>query len=271
MKKLFEWIYPSGIYCIACEDLIDKSSPYSLCDRCAREMNWIRGRACSRCGKALGPEWRGGLCADCRDVERRFGKGLACVSYEGRAMDVVRGMKYKERSYIASHIAEIMTDRLIAGADPDTGEMERYDYIIPVPMYKRKERKRGYNQSALIANAIASNLNMGYQGNALIRNKPTPVMSGLGKDLRRLNLEGAFTVTKGFRQLLDGASILLVDDVFTTGSTADECAATLLETGAAKVDIIVFAAGANYAAKQTPHRSGSVIASPSQLRAKGPT
>ena len=233
---------------MACEDLIDESRPYSLCDRCIRDMEWIRGRTC-RCGKALNPEWKWDLCSDCMEGGRVFDRGIACTVYNGRAKEVIRGMKYRDRPWHGRHIADIMADRLTAESDRDTGEMISYDYIIPVPMHGRKERRRGYNQAALIGKALADNLSMDFAEGVLIRKRPTSVMSGLGRSERVFNLEGAFAVKAGCEEMLNGASLLLVDDVYTTGSTADACARALFDAGASKVDVMVFAAGANYAAK----------------------
>jgi ComF family protein len=154
-------------------------------------------------------------------------------------------MKYRDRPWIARLLAEAMADRLLAVADVETGEILRPDWIVSVPMYPKKAQKRGYNQSDLLGRMLAGHMDLPYRGDLIQRRRQTEVMSGLSKDDRRVNLAGAFAVTAGAESLLQGTAVLLVDDVYTTGSTADACADALLAAGAARVDVLVFAAGAN--------------------------
>ena len=248
-KKFFDWIYPPRIYCIACGNLIDKTRTYALCDTCIREIRWITGRSCIRCGKMLEDNWPELRCHDCQNLNHLFRRGTACAVYEGRARDMVRAMKYQDRAWIAPFLAEILFDRLEAERDAalalDGEILPAPDLITCVPMHEKKERRRGYNQSRLMAAALAARLHLPFSGLAIRRVRQTQVMSGLGRDERQINLTGAFTVEIGGTDLLRGAQVLLVDDVYTTGSTADACAEAILSAGATSVDLCVFAAGAN--------------------------
>jgi ComF family protein len=213
-----ELLYPSSIYCVACGNLIDASRPYALCDTCRSEIAWGRGALPS------GHEFR---------------NGWSCVSYSGPIKNMVRDMKYHDRPSTAKNIAEIMADRA-AGED---GIMNA-DVIIPVPMYRAKKRKRGYNQTELIAADLAQRLGIAYAPDVLIKTKMTEAMSSKNSDERRLMLTDAFAVEDSEPSRVHAARVLLIDDVFTTGSTADACARTLCEAGAASVDLFVFATGA---------------------------
>jgi ComF family protein len=259
-----ELIYPSNIYCIACGALIDSTRPYSLCDDCIREIPWNTGRTCAKCGKALSPNTRGDLCHDCKYTNRRFDNGLSCATYAGPVKDMIRGMKYRDMSYAAYKIADAMYDRYIAeglrtglrgqsceadlspcpAIDTATGELRLPDMIVSVPMNEIKKQKRGYDQAEVIGRALAAKLGVTYKTGLLVRHVETSVMSALSRAERGANTAGAFAIKRGLPQnCCNNKHIMLVDDVYTTGSTADACAAVLKKAGAKAVTICTFATG----------------------------
>jgi ComF family protein len=146
--------------------------------------------------------------------------------------------KYGGKAFIGEKIAQIMADRL------ETEDLE-IDLIIPVPMHKRKQKKRGYNQAEIIARRLARKLSLPYSDKLLIRTGNTTAMSGLSPFERRMNMESAFSMTEGKARKAEGKRILLVDDIYTTGSTVDACAQILIEKGAREVRVVTFASGAN--------------------------
>jgi ComF family protein len=248
-----EFVYPSGIYCIACGNLIDSTRSYALCDRCIREIRWTTGITCAKCGKQLGdsradfvsdaPTASKPLCKDCKTYARSFRRAYACAAYEGFAASIVRDMKYRNKPWIAREIARIMCDRMLAEANRETGELPEWDLIAAAPMHIIKKRQRAYDQAELIAKYLAAELRTPTNSNILVRTRRTGVMSALSADERRANLVDAFRVKEGCGALLKEKSLLLIDDVFTTGSTVDACAETLLSAGAKSVDVLVFASG----------------------------
>jgi ComF family protein len=255
LKNLF---FPSDVYCAACGNLIDGTRPYALCDRCVREIEWLTGdvRTCAVCGKALSPHRTGGVCADCREWGRGFDRGLSCCVYAGRARDLVRAMKYRDAAWIARGVAEAMYDRWVQLAEGgclpqaiEAGPVQP-DLVVPVPMTAAKRRRRGYDQAALVARRFAQLIDAPFAGDVLVRNRDTAVMSGLGAFERRANMAGAFAIDPYARKLIEAGElapgdVLLIDDVFTTGSTADACAAVLKEAGARTVTLFTFASGAD--------------------------
>lgn len=253
--RLAEWIFPSGIYCVCCGDLIDSTRPYALCDACVRALHWTVGPVCSKCGKELAPSgkstgsdtpnWSGHLlCEDCRVFSRRFQKGLSCVRYGLMERNLIHQLKYGGKAYVADSLSQIMYDRLCAEALPDWP-----DWIVPVPMHEKKRRKRGYNQAELLAEGI-SQLSDIPRINALMRRKETAAMSGLTGAERRENLKNVFTVCEKQVRIIENRTLLLIDDVYTTGTTADECAAALLSAGAGQVYVLVFASGTDRSVKR---------------------
>ncbi|MDR1028387.1 MAG: double zinc ribbon domain-containing protein, partial [Clostridiales Family XIII bacterium] len=232
LSRLGELLFPSGIYCVACGNVIDETSPYALCDRCLREIDWNTGKVCAKCGKSLevgraedrdaheeGVPGAGSdtLCFDCEAGDRVFRRGYACVTYAGPAREIVRALKYRDRAYIAERLAEIMRDRILDEIDAETGEVFAPDLILPVPMYIIKKRKRGYDQAILMARRLALWLRIPCEERCLVRREATAVMSGLSRDARRRNVRDAFALREGAADRVAGRRVLLVDDVFTTG------------------------------------------------------
>jgi len=237
-EGFLDLIYPSNIYCISCGNIIDDSRPYAHCDVCVRALKWANGRNCSYCGKLLQEDYGPDLCTDCIDGEHVFEKGFTCVEYGAAERDLLHRFKYKDKAYLGRKLAEIMYDRIrIEELEPDL--------ILSVPMYGRKVRQRGYNQAAVLAASLAKYMERPYTGKLLVRIVETEAMSRLGVLGRRRNIREVFSVAHDKTDQLAGKTILLVDDIYTTGSTVDACSSVLLEAGAARVFVLTFASGAN--------------------------
>lgn len=237
-EGLLDLIYPSNIYCISCGNIIDDTRPYALCDVCVRSLKWANGRTCSRCGKILQEGYGSDLCTDCLETEHSFEKGFTCVEYGSAERELLHRFKYKDQAFLGRKMAELMYDRLQL-------EVFSPDIIIPVPMFGRKQKKRGYNQAAVLAASLANYAGIPFEGRLLVRAVETEAMSRLGALGRRKNIREVFSVIGTKAGRLAGKTVLLVDDIYTTGSTADACSQALLEAGAARVCVFTFASGAN--------------------------
>jgi len=269
--NLLDLVFPKDLYCISCGRPlpVQEKGGLALCKRCKDEIQWITGRSCEKCGRPLLKENPGKLCHDCSGGAGHFySRGYACAVYEGNAAQIVRDMKYHGKAWNADTLSALMAARFFAGADPETGELPFYDFLLAVPMSAGKKAVRGYDQAALLAKGLARRIGVPYSGNALRRIRETDVMSGLSSGERRQNLTGAFSVDCDMINIMVGKKLLLVDDVYTTGSSVDACAETLLGVGAESVDVFVFAIGADV--RRMEGRS-AVVENPSQLRAKGST
>ena len=268
--NFLDLIFPKNIYCVSCGRPLPPGTEYriALCERCAGEIDWVSGRLCLKCGKPLAIENRKDLCRDCREGSHVFGKAYACAVYTGRAAELVREMKYRDKAWYADAISAIMAARYYSAADSETGELPYYDYLVSVPMAAKKKASRGYDQAELIAAGLSKRLCIRYMKKALVRVRDTEVMSSLSLYGRKGNLEKAFSVPYDMINKLAGKKLLIVDDVYTTGSSSDACAETLLAAGAASADLIVFGTGADVRRRED---RPAVVESPGQLRAKGPT
>ena len=238
IEKIKELVFPSNIYCICCENIIDQTRPYSLCDACVRNLHWANEKTCMKCGKVLSENYRRDTCNDCLEIEHFFEKGFTCAEYGMYEKLIIRDYKYHRKPYFGDKLAEIMYDRLIV-------EDLTLDLIIPIPMHKAKEKKRGYNQAALLAKGISKRMDVPLDQKLMMRTRITKPMNKMNPQERRENIKDAFTLRPEKVKMVKDKTIILVDDIFTTGSTLDECSKLLLENGALKIFMICFAAGGN--------------------------
>ena len=174
------------------------------------------------------------LCGLCQRIKPEYAKAAAYGSYEGGLRDLLHLLKY-ERIRPASRVLGRMLSEVIAGLAGEFGET--VPLVIPVPLHERKLRERGFNQSELIAQEALklkpAGLDLQLKPRMLKRSRATQSQTGLSSHQRRENMRGAFTV--GDASEIAGRNILLVDDVFTTGTTVSECARQLRRAGAARV------------------------------------
>lgn len=235
VEVFLDALFPPGIYCICCGSLIDKSRTYGLCDECIKKLHWINGRACEKCGKALQDTYKGQYCGDCMTYSHSFEKGYSCLTYGMYERKLIFDFKYNGKRYLARHFGDMLYDRImLENIEPDV--------IIPIPIHKSREQKRGYNQASLMASRLAERMNIAFDGKTLYRKKNTGLLRGLTPAEREAMLEGVFDVKGGG---CTGKSILLIDDIFTTGATADACSRVLYDCGAKNVYLLTLASGGN--------------------------
>ena len=188
-----EALFPSGIYCISCGSLITPDRPYSLCDRCIRQLHWITGRTCSICGKALQDTYRGSICYSCLTRSHDFDRGYSCLTYGMHERELIFGLKYNGRGYLGRILGDMIYDRISL-------ENLSADVIIPVPVHRSRERHRGYNQAGIIADSLSEHAGIPADSRSLIRVRETQRLRGLDPLEREDVLEGAFAVRPDRRQ-----------------------------------------------------------------------
>lgn len=236
--RFLEAVYPSGIYCISCGSIIDSSRDYALCDSCIKHFHWPGLKTCGKCGKILADGYRHDLCWDCRSYDHDFDRGFTCVQYGLLERGVLMDYKYRGKSYIGRKLGDILYDRMAL-------EDVEYDLIVPVPSSPERQKKRGYNQAQVMAKVLARRKGVVCGSELLVRVKKTVPMKGLGATERYENLKNAFAVSPKSHYTVAGRKILVVDDIYTTGSTLDACSRVLREAGAAAVYVLTFACGDN--------------------------
>lgn len=233
-----ETVFPSNIYCACCGKLIDATRPYALCDECSDNMHWNIGRTCDKCGKALPQAYLGARCYDCMDNQHSFRRGYSCMTYGLYERELILDYKYNGKSYLGDKFGDILYDRI-------RYEEPEIDIIIPVPVYRDREKKRGYNQTELMAVRLAQLWDKPVATDFLQRRRATSPLKSLSPIERESALRGAFALTSKAERQIQGKSILLIDDIYTTGATIEECSRVLLHGGAAAVDFLSLASGSN--------------------------
>jgi ComF family protein len=172
-----------------------------------------------------------GLCGVCRRGATEFDWGRGYGIYDGTLRRLIHLLKYDGMRPLVKPLAQRLAG-LLAEAGP-------VDLIIPVPLDRRRERQRGFNQAALVAAEIGRLSGIPLDDRALRRIRATEGQTGLTHNQRRLNVRGAFQVRH--REAVAGRNIALIDDVITTGATASACALTLQRAGAARVAVLALA------------------------------
>ncbi|MFP4501097.1 MAG: ComF family protein [Candidatus Hydrogenedentota bacterium] len=226
-------------FCQACHArLLTEENGY-FCPTCWELSPRIERPFCPRCGRphegAVGLGTRANfLCADCREqppehVRRIYG----AARYTGAVREAIVLFKFLERRRLCDPLAELLADVVTTEMDPAS-----YDILTPVPLHRVRERARGYNQSRLLAEAVQPLFPRAVLANALRRHRPTRAQSRLHTAKREKNVRGAFQASG---ECVHTQTVLLVDDVVTTGSTVNACADTLLRAGAAAVDVLTVA------------------------------
>ena len=212
---------------------------------CVSAMRPVAGALCSICGERLpGPYQVSAsngdvLCGLCRRLEPPFLKAAAYGSYEGGLRELIHLLKYDQVRPAANVLGRMLAEA-ISDLQPLFGDLPVL--LVPVPLYKRKFRQRGFNQAELIARAALKLLpgsGLHLSCDTLERKRETQSQIGLSRHQRRENMRGAFALRVCSE--VAGQQILLVDDVFTTGTTVSECARVLRRTGGSKVYVATVA------------------------------
>ena len=198
-------------------------------------ITFIGAPVCDACGSPfefdMGP---GARCIACQGRERAFDRARAACLYDEHSRDLILKLKHADRTDLAPLLARWLA-RGAADILPDA------DAVIPVPLHPMRLLSRRYNQAAEVARPLARSANLAFWPDALVRRRRTPTQGGKSGDARRRNMAAAFAVPDRWRSRIDGRRLLLVDDVLTTGATAEGCARALKAAGAAHVDLAVIA------------------------------
>lgn len=224
-------VFPSR--CAGCGGSLGRPSRGPLCEGCWRLVPRHRAVLC-RCGVPLPAATATAACARCRRGLAPFSAGWSLGPYEGVLRTLVHELKYRARRRVAERLAE-----RVCGDEGARGLLEHGAVLVPVPLHPRRLRERGFNQSELLAAAIARRSGLALAPRALVRRKDTRAQAGLRAGERRRNVAGAFAVRQ--RGRVAGRAVVLVDDVLTTGATARACAGELKSAGARSVTVLTVA------------------------------
>ena len=222
MKKILNFII-SIIFprtCSLCGKTLSFLSEQNICDKCLENIPKLEGLICHKCSLPL-PDG-GATCSDCKSNKDIYFEVLKSpYTYSIQMKKLIKNLKYSKRIFLAKDLS-VKLSEFIVKEDID----KNIDIVVPVPMHWFKKLKRGYNQAELLAENVAEFINKPMY-NALIRTKYTKPQFNLKKNQRKENLEDMFKIDRKYVDKIKGKNILLIDDIATTCSTANQCAKVL--------------------------------------------
>ena len=206
-----------------------------MCDECLAEIRPLRAPQCILCGDRLASAqllMGDGRCVNCRDHEPAFDGAVSFGEYKGGLRELIHLLKYDSVTSAAQPLGNMLADA-IAELRPACGDST--PLLVPVPLHKGRRRTRGFNQAELIAHAAAGQFTekLAIASEVLVRHRETISQVGLSREERIENMHDAFRVSDPGR--VKGRSVIVVDDVMTTGTTLSECARVLKRAGAERV------------------------------------
>jgi ComF family protein len=235
LRRSASWLLDAVLppRCLKCGEIVADAG--SLCSRCWPALRFLGAPCCACCGLPFEFEMgESALCAACIADRPLYDRARAALTYDDASRELILRFKHADRIDGAATFAGWMAR---AGADL----VASADLIAPVPLHWWRLVRRRYNQAAILANGIGRARGKPVIPDLLVRRRATPSQGHLGRSQRQRNVAGAFRIHPGRREAAAGARVLLVDDVLTTGATAEACTRTLRRAGAIAVDLLVLA------------------------------
>lgn len=219
--------------CPICGRVLGKET--KICDDCKKEVAVIKEPRCIKCGKPLITDEKL-YCKDCEKKKHYFDKGVSVFEYSDVFKESMYRFKYGNAREYADYYGNVAATKYA-----ELLKEWNIEVIIPVPMYNKKEKKRGYNQATVFGRALSKYTGLKLDTCVLIRSKNTVPQKELNDEQRRENLRDAFKIDA--ERIKGVHSVLLVDDIYTTGSTIDACARLLKQAGVEKVYFLCISSG----------------------------
>ena len=232
ISETLDFLYPR--YCEACGRPVDRPGRH-FCSDCLNRLPFTpTDGCCRRCGRAAEKLDGEFLCSDCRTYRPSFDRAASALSFEGDAREAMNAFKFKSHLWLRNDLVDWM--EAVARARFKVGEI---DVIVAMPSTLWHRFDRGYNQCAYLARALAKRLGKPYAPFVLRRRGRPKRQGGLSEEERRTNVIGTFGVLRP--RAIAGKTVMVVDDIMTTGSTLSECAAELKSAGASRVWCVTLA------------------------------
>lgn len=242
-ENLLDLVYPKT--CFGCKKRLPPSVEGYICSECLQKIDRPKPPFCVKCGKSIDildidlPSTCAqvaGSCAECTGYNYHFTRGYTSCLYEGLVKDCIHNFKYNSHTYLGKTLAFLMINFAFEHIN-----LSKIDAIVPVPLYWKKRRDRGFNQSEILGKILGKKTGIPFIRNGLSRAMAIRPQIELPRRERINNVKGAFKVIEPGK--FSGKHLLLIDDVFTTGATLNECSKILLDSGAKDVWVFTLARG----------------------------
>ena len=232
LRGIFEtavvFLYPAR--CRVCETSLEVTSIPYICANCWLDVQFLEPPWCDICGTPNVD----GLCNECATSPPRYGKFRSIALYQTTLQQAIHLFKFEKKKVFAQHLIRLMNAHI-----PKDCVITEYDFILPVPIHKKRLRERSFNQATLLAKGIAQAAGVPILTDALVRHRHTVAQSSLGMEARQHNIIGAFEIRKP--HVIHNKRILIIDDVFTTGATVREAVNELWKADPAEIDVLTLA------------------------------
>ncbi len=229
-RSLIRLLYPAN--CVLCKTPLLVAEMH-VCRLCSKKIQPLAQPLCLKCARPIPPFDGHASCASCRSERPYYDRGFALVEYDEPAKSIFHQIKFERKPWLFEIYTHLLTQSF-------SSFFNDYELIIPVPLDRARERKRGFNQALMIAKMIKRIHSSELAIEKIVKKtKHTAPQSQLKREHRLNNLTGAFKLAQP--KAVAGKNILLIDDIFTTGSTINECARILKENGAGRVDFFTLA------------------------------
>lgn len=231
IKALANVIWPPQ--CTGCGDRVDSQGP--LCPACWSQVHFLGEPLCSCCGVPFEYEQSAGiLCLRCLGRRPVFRTAKSAMKYDDFSKSLILRFKYGDRQ----DIGRVLADWMVRAGRDLLGDA---DIVVPVPLHWSRLFARRFNQSAILAKRIAATSGLTFDPTSLQRVRRTPSQGAMKFRQRQRNVKGVFDIKSNRVSLIEDRGVLLVDDVLTTGATAESCARALIKAGAKHVDVLTAA------------------------------
>ncbi len=236
-RELLSMIYPKC--CPVCGRIILPKGRV-VCEQCKNSLQLIKEPRCKKCSKPINNE-TAEYCYDCQRKQYHYSYGISVWVYDKAMQKSIAAFKYKHKK----EYADFYVDQILSHCKEVLDRM-KLDLIVPVPIHKRRLKQRGYNQASTLAKGIAKGLGITWSDEILVRKVNTTPQKLLNPTDRLHNLRHAFSLKDEKRLQITSKKILLVDDIYTTGSTIEVCSQILIKAGAKEVYFVTICIGKGF-------------------------
>lgn len=232
--SFIDLLFPN-VHCIVCGKEIFTDDIFCICNNCMESLPFIMGNTCEICNRKI--KGIGKICETCQSTKYNFKLARSIFEYDGEIKKVIYKLKYENKKHIAESLSKLLYNEFC-----HREEFGNIDLIIPVPIHENRRKQRGYNQSELLCYEFLKTNKVRFK----IAKKviDTPSQTSKNFEDRKENVKGSFSIEK--KDEVKNKNILIIDDIFTSGSTTNELARELLKAKAKSVKILTLCTAGNY-------------------------